>query len=55
VIHAHSSPTGDDTSAPTTILIDAQGHVLWLFRPSRHIERISVPDLLTAIDHYLKK
>jgi len=55
VIHARSSPTGDDTSAPTTILVDSQGRVRWLFRPSRHIERVSVHDLLAAIDQYLVK
>jgi peroxiredoxin len=55
VIHAHSSPKGDDTSAPTTVLIDSEGRVRWLFRPDRHIERISVPDLLAAIDQNLLK
>jgi peroxiredoxin len=55
VIHARSSPTGDDTSAPTTILVDSQGRVRWVFRPGRHIERISVPDLLAAIDQHSAK
>jgi peroxiredoxin len=50
VIHARSSPGGGDTSAPTTVLIDSDGKVLWLFRPDRHIERISIPDLLSEID-----
>ena len=29
--------------------------VRWLFRPNRHIERISVPDLLAAIDQHSVK
>lgn len=53
VIHSRSSPTGGDTSAPTTVLIDTEGRVRWVFRPNRHIERISVVDLLAAIDRFL--
>lgn len=54
VIHERSSPTGGETSAPTTILLDADGRVLWLFRPERHIERISHADLLKAVDDHMK-
>jgi peroxiredoxin len=31
VIHPHSAPDRSDTTAPTTILIDRQGTVRWLF------------------------
>ena len=54
VIHQRSSPTGGDTSAPTTFLLDADGRVLWLFRPGRHIERISAADLLKAVEERVK-
>lgn len=53
LIHQHSSPEGGDTSAPTTILVDREGIVRWVFRPTRYIERISVPDLLAAVQQYL--
>src|SRR5438045_1665039 len=43
VLHAHSAPDGGDTSAPTTIVLDPQGVVRWLFRPSRVVTRLS-PD-----------
>ena len=53
VIHKHSAPGGGDTSAPTTILIDRQGQVRWLFRPDRITVRLAVPDLLAAVDQHL--
>ena len=55
VIHQRSAPGGGDSSAPTTILIDADGRVRWLFRPTRHIERISPVELLRAVDDHLLK
>lgn len=56
VIHPQSGPGGIDTSAPTTILIDGDGIVRWIFRPERHIVRLSPAELLAAVDdHLLKK
>ena len=52
-IHPHSSPDGGDTAAPTTILIDRQGMVRWLFRPERHIVRLTPQELLAAVDERL--
>jgi peroxiredoxin len=54
VLHPRSAADGGDTSAPTTFLLDADGKVRWMFRPDRHIERISPEDLLAAIDRHLK-
>src|SRR5947209_3677454 len=54
VIHAHSKPGGDDTSAPTTILIDRRGVVRWIYRPERNLARLRVDDLLAAIDQNLR-
>jgi peroxiredoxin len=53
VIHQHSAPDGGDTSAPTTILLDRQGQVRWLFRPDRVLERLSPEQLATAVDQHL--
>jgi peroxiredoxin len=50
VIHLQSKPGGDDTSAPTTVLIDRHGVVRWIHRPERNLARLSVDELLAAID-----
>src|SRR5436305_18871 len=50
VIHPHSGPEGGDTSAPTTLLIDGNGTVRWLFRPDRVFARLSPAEVLAAID-----
>lgn len=54
VLHAGAAPDGSDTAAPTTILIDRQGVVKWLYRPDRHIVRLPAKELLTATDEHLK-
>jgi alkyl hydroperoxide reductase subunit AhpC len=50
LIHQNSAPDGSDTSAPTTILIDREGVVRWLYRPPAAISRLSPDELLHAID-----
>ena len=50
VFHAASAPDGGDTSAPTTLLIDGDGTVRWMFRSSNVFSRLSPADLLAAID-----
>lgn len=52
-IHRRSAPNGGDTAAPTTLLIDRQGTVRWLFRPERHIVRLTPTELLAAVDDHL--
>jgi peroxiredoxin len=44
---------GEDKAAPTTILVDGQGKVRWLFRPDRFLERLSPAQLLAAIDAHM--
>jgi peroxiredoxin len=44
---------GEDKAAPTTILIDGQGTVRWLFRPDRFLERLSPAQLLAAIEEHM--
>jgi peroxiredoxin len=54
VIHQRSSPTGGDTAAPTTLLIDGKGTVRWTFRPDRVFTRLSPAQLLAAIDREMR-
>ena len=54
VVHPRSAPGGLDTSAPTTVLIDGQGQVRWLYRSPRAITRLSPDELLEAVDRYLR-
>jgi peroxiredoxin len=53
VMHLGAGPGGKDTAAPTTILLDGQGTVRWLFRPDRFLERLSPAQLLAAIDEHM--
>ena len=53
VIHPGAGPGGEDAVAPTTVLVDGQGTVRWLFRPDRFIERLSPAQLLAAIDEHM--
>jgi peroxiredoxin len=53
VIHPHSAPDGGDSAAPTTVLIDRQGQVRWLFRPVRHLRRLSPAEVAAAVDQHL--
>ena len=50
VIHSGAGATGDDTNAPTTFLVDADGTVRRMMRPQRVIARYSPQEVLTAID-----
>jgi peroxiredoxin len=50
IIHARSGPKGEDSAAPTTILVDGSGTVQWFFRPDRVLTRLSPSQLLAAID-----
>src|SRR5262245_57895127 len=53
VIHRNSTPDGKDSVAPTTILIDGNGTVRWLFRPDRFVRRLSPEEVLAAVDSNL--
>lgn len=55
VVHQRGSPAGKDIDTPTTIIVDHNGIVRWLFRPSHVITRLSPDALLQAIDQTLKK
>jgi peroxiredoxin len=53
VIHGNEGPGGAIADAPTTILVDGQGVVRWVFRPERFLTRLSPEELLAAIDQHL--
>jgi peroxiredoxin len=44
-----------NANAPTTILVDGQGVVRWVFRPERFLTRLSPEELLKAIDQHLPR
>jgi peroxiredoxin len=50
VVQSGVGPQHSDTNAPTTILVDGDGTVRWLFRPDYFIVRLSPDDFLAAID-----
>jgi peroxiredoxin len=53
VLHAKAGPHGEDIAAPTTVLIDREGRVRWVFRPDRIITRLSPTEVLAAVDQHL--
>jgi peroxiredoxin len=53
-VHSRAGPKEEDIAAPTTLLIDRNGRIVWTFRPKRHIERTAVKDLLAAVDKHLR-
>jgi alkyl hydroperoxide reductase subunit AhpC len=50
LVHAHAAPDGRDADAPTTILVDREGMVRWLYRSPEVIVRLSPDEVLQAID-----
>jgi peroxiredoxin len=54
LIHPHAAPDGGDTDVPTTILLDRQGTIRWLYRSPSVIARLSPDDVLQAIDQKLR-
>jgi len=52
LIHPHAAPDGQDADVPTTILVDRQGIVRWLYRSPEVVARLSPDEVLRAIDRY---
>ncbi len=50
VIHPGSSPEGTDTTAPTTMIVDGDGQVRWVYRSERFLTRLSPDELLQQLD-----
>jgi peroxiredoxin len=55
VIAPQHSPTGGDTVAPTTVLIDRDGQVRWVYRPENYLTRLPPEELLAAIDRHVPR
>jgi alkyl hydroperoxide reductase subunit AhpC len=53
LIHEHAGPNGEDIATPTTILLDRDGVVRWIFRPDQVITRLSPDEVLKAVDENL--
>ncbi|HVS34784.1 MAG TPA: hypothetical protein VMS17_04325 [Gemmataceae bacterium] len=53
LIHKHAKPDGSDADAPTTILVDRQGTVRWVYRSPLVVARLSPDDVLRAIDAHM--
>jgi alkyl hydroperoxide reductase subunit AhpC len=54
VIHPHAGPDGGDADAPTTILVDRQGIVRFLYRSPSVIERLSPDEVLREVDRAMR-
>jgi alkyl hydroperoxide reductase subunit AhpC len=50
LLHHGAGRNGEDVDAPTTILVDRQGTVRWLYRPREVISRLAPEEVLQAID-----
>ena len=53
LIHVNANPRGGDADAPTTILVDRQGMVRWLYRSPAVIVRLSPEEVLQALDQHI--
>ena len=54
LVHYGSAPDGEDTAAPTTVLVDRTGTVRWLYRTGGVLARLSPDDLLHAVERHLR-
>ena len=50
LINKGFSPDGGDSAAPTVLLLDGEGKVRWLHRPTRFIARPSAKELVANIE-----
>ena len=55
VVHRESAPDGGDTAAPTTLIIDGDGQVRWVFRSESVFRRLSPEEVLAAVDQHMRK
>jgi peroxiredoxin len=55
VIHPNAGHDGGDTNAPTTFLVDGNGTVRWLFRPSTVMTRLSPEEVVVHVDEVLPR
>jgi peroxiredoxin len=53
LMHPGAGRDGSDVATPTTILVNGQGSVRWLYRPGEVIARLSPEEVLQAIDQHM--
>jgi len=53
LIHPHAGRDGSDVDAPTTILVNRDGTVRWLYRSGEIVARLSPDEVLQAIDQHM--
>lgn len=53
VLHPHAGPGGTDAAAPTTILVDRNGIVRWVYRSDEVVARLAPEEVLQAIDAHV--
>jgi alkyl hydroperoxide reductase subunit AhpC len=54
LIHPHAGPDGSDIDVPTTIILDRQGTVRWLYRSPAVNVRLSPEDVVRGIDSHIR-
>jgi peroxiredoxin len=54
LIAPQHSPTGGETVAPTTVLIDRGGVVRWVSRKANYLERPTPDEVLAALDEHAR-
>jgi peroxiredoxin len=54
LIHAHAGPAGEDIDTPTTIVVDREGMVRWIYRPQGVFTRLSPDEVLAAVDGHVR-
>src|SRR5438132_14262632 len=50
VLHPGAGEHGEDVAAPTTVFVDKQGVVRWVYRPSNLMTRLSATEVLARVD-----
>lgn len=55
VIQTGAGLGGSDTNAPTTVLVDGNGIVRWVFRPDNFFRRLSPDEVLQALDEHVAR
>lgn len=54
VLHKDANPSGGDSAMPTTIVVDRDGVVRWIYRGDNVLGRLAPADLLAQLDRLAK-
>lgn len=53
-VHEKAGPAGEDIHAPTTLLVDREGTILWTHRPDRVLTRLTPDQLLAKVAEHVR-